>query len=279
MARPKKCAGVRRAAAPARVGVGRPRAGGRARGRGRRSPRGSAPRPGRGRTGGPGTRPGRWSSGRASASSSSMRSSTRAAGRSRSAIVPAPSRHRSARPVDEIGVGTRVFAVNHADARSHALLVLLVDEPVDRALEPTPWRLLQVVALVEREPRAVRAQRVETDVPDLVVAGRASRSSCTCSPRSGSTSLTSSSAEPLPTERHPVDHPAQPAVVVGVAGPQHVDALDHRRVVGPPVVVLEQRPDPRRPSAASRTSIDVHASVCSTISAGCRALRSAPCLS
>ena len=60
-------------------------------------------------------------------------------------------------------------------------------------------------------------------------------------------------------KRHLVDDPAQPAVVVGVAGPQHVDPLDHRRVVGPAVVVLEQRPDPgRRVGHLERVAVLAH---------------------
>jgi hypothetical protein len=48
------------------------------------------------------------------------------------------------------------------------------------------------------------------------------------------------------TERHLVDHAAETPVVVLVAGPEDVDALDHGCVVGPALVVLEQRPDARR---------------------------------
>src|SRR5206468_1096160 len=48
----------------------------------------------------------------------------------------------------------------------------------------------------------------------------------------------------LAAERHLVDDAAQSSVVVLVARPQHVDALDHGRVLGPAGVVLEQRPDP-----------------------------------
>ena len=73
-------------------------------------------------------------------------------------------------------------AVEPRRRAAHAVLVVLVDELVDRALEPLERRLLEVVALVERNTGAVRAERLEPDVADLVVARRRSRSSCTCSP-------------------------------------------------------------------------------------------------
>src|SRR5207248_9994272 len=53
----------------------------------------------------------------------------------------------------------------------HALLVLLVDEPVDRPLEPLPRRFREVIALLEVEARPVGSDRLETDLAGLVVAG------------------------------------------------------------------------------------------------------------
>src|SRR5262249_29968064 len=127
----------------------------------------------------------------------------------------------------------------------HALLVLLVDEPVDRALEPLPRRLREVVALLEVEPGAVRAERLQPDLARLVVAG-VPRDHRVGVPAFGLDVGDELQRRALAAERHLVDHAPEPSVVVLVARPQDVDALHHRRVVGPSVVVLEQRPDARR---------------------------------
>src|SRR4030081_2488414 len=44
---------------------------------------------------------------------------------------------------------------------AHALLVLLVDEPVDRPLEPLPRGLREVVALLELEASAIGPERLQ----------------------------------------------------------------------------------------------------------------------
>ena len=111
------------------------------------------------------------------------------AGRSRT------SRTGTAGRIDEVGPVLGVLG-QPGGGPAHALLVLLVDEPVDLPLEPLEGHRLEVVALVEGEAGAVGPERLEPDVTDLVVARLATRSSCRCSPRSGSTSLTSSRAEP-----------------------------------------------------------------------------------
>src|SRR5262245_58144589 len=127
---------------------------------------------------------------------------------------------------------------------AHRVLVLAVDEPVDRALEPLPGDPGEVVALVEAEAGPVRAERLQPDVPDLIVARRAGDHRVRVAPL-GLHGCDELERRALPAERHLEDDPPQPAVVIVVAGIQDVDALDHRRVVGPAVVVLEQRPDAR----------------------------------
>ncbi len=116
----------------------------------------------------------------------------------------------------------------------HRLLVVLVDELVDRSLEPLPRDLREVVALLEREPGPVRADAFELHLARLVLARARGSASCTCSRGSASTSVTSSSAEPAAPERHLVDHPPQQAVALA------------RRPDAPPA--------PRAPSARTRSS-------------------------
>ena len=126
----------------------------------------------------------------------------------------------------------------------HALFVLLVDEPVDRPFEPLPRRLREVVALLEVEARPVRSDRLQTDLAGLVVAGGLSDHRVRVAAL-GLDVRDQLEGGALATEGHLVDHAAEATVVVLVAGPEDVDALHHRRVVGPPFVVLEQRPDAR----------------------------------
>src|SRR5580765_3664081 len=73
---------------------------------------------------------------------------------------PRTSASRSA--IDELGMELRM-ALEPRGRASHGLLVLLVDEPVDPALEPAQHGRLHVEALAEAEARAVRPDRLERD--------------------------------------------------------------------------------------------------------------------
>src|SRR5215211_4446958 len=128
---------------------------------------------------------------------------------------------------------------------AHAFLVLLVDEPVDRSLEPLPRWLREVVPLLEMEPRAIGIDRLEADLARLVVA-RVPGDHRVRVAALGFDVGDQLERGPFSPERHLVDHASEPAVVVLVAGPEDVYAFDHGGVVAPAVVVLEQRPDARR---------------------------------
>src|SRR5438093_8487876 len=102
----------------------------------------------------------------------------------------------------------------------HRLLVLAVDEAVDRALEPAPRRAREVVALLEVQARAARA-RLEAHAAGLIVAGLAADHLVRVAARRLDLAhqLERGAA---PAERHLVDPSAQQSVAARVAGPQHL---------------------------------------------------------
>src|SRR4029079_13467859 len=102
----------------------------------------------------------------------------------------------------------------------------------ERSLYPANRLFHDVVALVEGESSAVRPERLEPDVPDLVVPGRA-RDHRVRVAAFGLDLGDELQCRSLSPERQLVDDASQPAVVMLVARIEHVDPKHHRRVVGP----------------------------------------------
>src|SRR5450759_4958523 len=140
--------------------------------------------------------------------------------------------------VDEV---RSIFGVTVEPRRcgAHAGFVLSVDEPVDRSLEPAPWRFRDVVPLFEVQPRLVGGNGLQVDAAGLVVP-RFPADHRVRVPDLGFDVMDQLERGALPPERHLVDHASEAAVVMLVARPEDVAALDHRRVVGPVVIVLEE---------------------------------------
>src|SRR5262249_18710155 len=144
-------------------------------------------------------------------------SSPRPAGRSSTSRTSIAGRRRLRRllRLDEIGAVVGVLA-EPGGRPPHALLVLLVDERVDLAFEPLERDAREVVRLVEREAGAVGAEWFEADVADLVVADLA-RDHRVRVAALGLDVAHQLERRALAAERHLVDDPAEPTVVVLVA--------------------------------------------------------------
>src|SRR5439155_4238628 len=122
------------------------------------------------------------------------------------------------------------------------------------ALAVLERELLEVVALLEVQPRAVGSHRFEADLARLVVARVAADHGVRVA-AFGFDFGHELEGRALAAERHLVDDPAQAAVVLLVARPQDVDLDHHRGVLRSPVIVLEQGPE--TPVAVGKVEVEL----------------------
>jgi len=100
-----------------------------------------------------------------------------------------------------------------------------------------------VVALFELQTRLVGGHALQSDAAGLIIP-RVPADHRVRVPDLGFHVVDQLERGAFPAERHLVDDPTEPPVVIRIPWPQDVDAFDHRRVARPVVVVLEERPQP-----------------------------------
>src|SRR5262249_24252196 len=166
-------------------------------------------------------------------------------------------RDQVARSLDQVGTELGM-AREPRGGPPHRLLVLLVDEAIDRSLEPAQQRGAHVEALAEAQARVVRALGLERDG-----AGEARPQHDVVVPLAWSHVLHQLEGLPPAAEGGRIDDRAHQPVARGVAGPDDLDVEHGGGVLLPQVVALEERPQ----AGSRRREIDrelmlAHAGIC-----------------